>query len=102
MSLWKELEDRIAWDFNIGDEFKKNMDGRYAFIIDIYEESVKLALYKMKKYSCESNPIKQQPPKEMILKAVQDKCTDYVRGGMYDIDEDLKTWIRKNYFGYSE
>lgn len=30
----KEIEDRIIWDFKIGDEFKLNLQG-YAFIIDV-------------------------------------------------------------------
>lgn len=102
MSLWKEIEDRIVWDFRLGDEFKSNMEGRFAFILDVFEGEVKVALYKMKKYSSESNPVKQQPPREMLLRALQHKCADMHRGGVFDINEELLAWIRKNYFGYSE
>jgi hypothetical protein len=102
MSLWKEIEERIAWDFRVGDEFKRGLDGKYAFILDVCEGEPKVALYKIKKYSCESNTIKQQPPREMLLKAAEEQGADKVRNGIYNIDGEIEAWIRKNYFNYQD
>lgn len=102
MSLWKEIESRIAWDFRVGDEFKRGLDGKYAFILDIYEGEPKVALYKIKKYSCESNTIKKQPPSEMLINAAKKEGADRIRHGIFNIDGEIEAWIRKNYFEYSD
>jgi len=52
MSLWREIENKIIWDFNVGNEFKNRREG-YAFVVDVYEGIPKLSLYKIKKYSSE-------------------------------------------------
>ncbi|HBV97821.1 MAG: hypothetical protein JL50_02730 [Peptococcaceae bacterium BICA1-7] len=98
MSLWKQIESRVAWDFRVGDEFKRGQDGKFAFVLDIYEGEPKVALYKIKKYSCESNTIKQQPPSEMLLSAAKKEGADRVRHGIFNIDGEIEAWIRKNYF----
>ncbi|MFZ5597321.1 MAG: DVU0772 family protein [Bacillota bacterium] len=93
MSLWKEIEDKIFWDFKVGDEFKVGKFG-YAFVIDVYDNEPKLALYKIKKYSCESNPVKKQPDRDMLLNAVKNQGDGLMRDGLYSIDDNLKSWIK--------
>lgn len=102
MSLWKEIGEKIAWDFRVGDEFKPGSAGKYAFVLDVCEGEPKVALYKIKKYSCESNTIKQQPPVEMLVKAAQKEGADKVRNGIYNIDGEIKDWVRENFFDYKD
>lgn len=97
MSLWKELEDRIIWDFKVGDEFKLYKEG-YAFVIDVYEGVPKLAFYKIKKYSAESNLVKKQPDHEMLLSAVKRQGGERKRHGLFSIDDKIKEWIRNELF----
>lgn len=95
MSNWKDFEDRIIWDFKPGEEFKRYTEG-YAFIVDVIDEVPWLSLYKIKKYSCQSSPIKQQPPREMLLSALDRQGADIKRGGLFEIDQDLREWIKEN------
>lgn len=97
MNVWKEFEDKINWDFRIGDEFKNNLEG-YAFIVDVFEGVPRLALYKIKKYSCESSPTKVQPPREMLAAALARQGGDLKKGGLFQIDGEIKDWIRENLF----
>ncbi|MFZ5647174.1 MAG: DVU0772 family protein [Bacillota bacterium] len=91
------MEDRIIWDFKVGDEFKLNREG-YAFVIDVYEGEPKLSFYKIKRYSSESNPTKKQPQQEMLLSAVKNQGGDLKRGGLFSIDDNIKDWIRSELF----
>ncbi len=97
MNVWKEFEDKIIWDFKIGDEFKSSLEG-YAFVVDVYEGVPRLALYKIKKYSCESSPTKIQPPEEMLVSAVTGQGGDLKKGGLFQIDGEIKEWIKENLF----
>ncbi|MFZ5634156.1 MAG: DVU0772 family protein [Bacillota bacterium] len=94
MSLWQEIEQKIIWDFKVGEEFKLNREG-YAFVVDVYEGNPKLALYKIKRYSSESNPVKKQPPEEMLAKCVADQGGDMKRGGLFNINAGIEKWIRE-------
>lgn len=95
MDPLKDFEESIIWDFRIGDEFKKQLEG-YAFIVDVYEEVPRLALYKIKKYSCQSSPTKIQPPVEMLVTAVLTQGGSIRKGGLFEIDQEIKDWIMKN------
>lgn len=97
MEVWHEFRGKIFWDFKVGDEFKKAIEG-YAFIVDVIEGVPRLSLYKIKKYSCESSPTKVQPPEEMLAAAVIRQGGDPEREGLYNIDTDLRIWIEENLF----
>ncbi|MFZ5652104.1 MAG: DVU0772 family protein [Bacillota bacterium] len=97
MSLWKDLEERIIWDFKVGDEFKLNREG-YAFVIDVYEGVPKLAFYKIKKYSAECNLIKKQPDPEMLLSAIKKQGGEIKRHGLFSIDDEIMSWVRNELF----
>lgn len=95
MSQLKEIEERIIWGFKPGEEFKRYQDG-YAFIIDVFEEVPMLSLYKIKKYSCESSPTKKQPPREMLISALEKQGGELKRGGMFEINQEIREWIGEN------
>lgn len=97
MSLWKDIENRIIWDFKVGDEFKKYQEG-YAFVVDVYECIPKLSLYKIKKNSAECNPIRKQPDQELLLSAIEKQGIKIIRGGIFSIDSELQEWIKENLF----
>lgn len=97
MSLWKEIEDKIIWDFKVGDEFKNGREG-YAFVIDVYEKIPKLSLYKIKKNSSEANPLRKQPDREMLYRALDKQGVQIIRGGIFSIDSEVEGWIRENLF----
>ncbi len=93
--MTKEIEEKIIWDFKIGDEFKSGIEG-YAFIIDVFEEVPRLSLYKIKRYSCESSPTRIQPPEGMLISAVAGQGGDIKRGGLFQINGEIREWIREN------
>lgn len=95
VSLWQEIESRIIWGFKVGEEFKVYQDG-YAFVIDVYDCMPKLALYKIKRYSSESNPVKIQPPAEMLSRCVKEQGGDMKKGGLFSINPEIENWIRLN------
>jgi len=97
MSLWKDIENRIIWDFKVGDEFKKYQEG-YAFVVDVYEGIPKLSLYKIKKNSAECNPIRKQPDQELLCRAIEKQGIKIIRGGIFSIDSELQDWIKENLF----
>ncbi|MCL6478353.1 MAG: hypothetical protein K6T65_08040 [Peptococcaceae bacterium] len=94
MSLWQEIHQKIIWDFKVGEEFKLNREG-YAFIVDVYEGVPKLCLYKIRKYSSESNPVKKQPPEDILVKCVTEQGGDLKRGGMFNINPEVEKWIKE-------
>lgn len=97
MDVWNKFREKILWDFKVGDEFKKGIEG-YAFIVDVLEGVPRLSLYKIKKYSCESSPTKVQPPEEMLTAAVTRQGGDLDREGLFNIDPDIRIWIEENLF----
>ncbi|MHB8157427.1 MAG: DVU0772 family protein, partial [Desulfocucumaceae bacterium] len=88
----------LLWDFKLGDEFKKNLEGQLAFIVDVYEKKPKLTLYRMKKNSSECNPIKNQPPEELLFAAIEKQGGKIIRNGMFNIDSEVEKWIKESLF----
>ncbi|AQS59170.1 DVU0772 family protein [Desulforamulus ferrireducens] len=87
------IKDLVDWDYDFSNDFKKR-DRGYTFVVDAWEETPKLALYKFTPYGVKCDYLEQQPPKEMLLEALQGQEKN--RENIYKINQALRNWIEEN------
>lgn len=97
MSFFDEIKDSILWDFRLDDEFKNRRIG-YAFVIDVCNQNPVLAIYMMKKNLSKTQPLLDQPPRELMLKAVEEQGGNINHDRLFDINTELKHWLEGNIF----
>ena len=90
-----KIKATLVWDFNIDREFTNRKKG-YGFVIDLRNSLPCLVLYKMGKYVSVSHNCPQQPPQELILEALKEKDVNLEKGGLYNINQTLRSWIEAN------
>lgn len=91
----KENEEHIIWDFCLEEEFKNRQVG-CSFVIDVNDQKPQLSLYIMKKRLSKSETLAQQPPREMLVRAVEETGASLQRDCLYDINDEIRQWIKEN------
>lgn len=92
---YDNVKQNLIIDFCLGKEFECRQKG-YAFVIDVYDKKSKLGLYKVSKYSSRCDIIGNQPPPEMLEKAIAEQGGNLEKSTMYDINDELRQWIEEN------
>ncbi|WP_051688211.1 DVU0772 family protein [Desulfofalx alkaliphila] len=93
----------IQWTFDLENEFKNKRQVGITFVIDLYKGTPRLVLYRIGPYSSYTVTLEKQPPKDLLLQAVRNQCTtacgdiDVSHDGLYNIDDEIKSWIEDNY-----
>lgn len=82
----------IDWDYDFEREFEKRESG-YTFVIDAWE-CPRLALYKFTPFGIKCDHTQEQPPVEMLERAVKEQKESRER--MYKINPEIRKWIEKN------
>lgn len=97
MNFFEEIKDHILWDFRLENENKERKMG-YAFVIDIFEKTPQLALYIVKKHLSKTQTLQedQQPPREMLLKALEEQNVDFKYDNIYNINDQIRQWVKEN------
>ncbi|GBF34946.1 hypothetical protein DCCM_4066 [Desulfocucumis palustris] len=96
MGALEAIKDRIIWDINLKQEFKDERTVGYSFVIDVCDGNPQLALYRMKKRLSDSTILKEQPPKEILDKALEEQGITKPRDNIYNITTDVRKWIEDN------
>ncbi|HBX24662.1 MAG TPA: hypothetical protein DEF34_13675 [Desulfotomaculum sp.] len=98
MSFYQEIKDNILWDFRLEDEFKGERHSGYAFVVDVCDKKPRLALYMMKDRLSKTQTLqdKQQPPEEMMVRAVEEQGANMNLDSLYNINGDLRNWVENN------
>lgn len=91
----KANQDKIIWDFCLAEEFKNRQTG-CAFVIDVFERTPQLSLYLVKNRLSITETCPQQPPREMMEKALEETGISPIRDNLYDINDEIRCWIKDN------
>ncbi|SFQ94910.1 DVU0772 family protein [Desulfoscipio geothermicus] len=99
MNFFQEIREQILWDFRLENENKDRRLG-YAFVIDVFEQTPRLALYIVKKHLSKTQTMQEehQPPREMLLKALEEQNVNLKYDNIYDINEEIRHWLEQHIF----
>ncbi|MTI79607.1 MAG: hypothetical protein FH758_01805 [Firmicutes bacterium] len=90
----EKVKSQLDWNLRFEDEFK---GGRgYTFVIDVSFNKAMLSLYRFTPYGSKSEVLEQQPPEEMMNKALQEQGANEKQDGFYYIDKTLRKWLEDN------
>lgn len=95
----EKVKERLTWDFDVNNEFK-NKEFRkkagFTFVIDVWNGIQKVTLYRIALNGSESIDIDKQPPKEMIVKAIEEQGGSPKKDGLYNMNQEVRAWIEEN------
>lgn len=91
----KEIKHKILWDFDLKNEFKNKQRG-FAFVIDVYDKTPQLVLYKVGGFMSQTKPIEKQPPREMLVRAVEEQGGSLDDSDLFNASEEVKSWVKEN------
>ena len=97
MGVLETVKDAVIWDFDLKDEFNNRSVG-FGFVIDVCNGLPSLALYRMKKRLSNSTTLQQeqQPPRELLEKALLDQGFIKPKDNIYPITSEVRKWIEDN------
>lgn len=101
MSFFKEIKDSVLWDFRLEDEFKGPRKNGYAFVIDVCDQQPRVAIYMIKERLSKTQTLleKFQPPRDMLVRSVEEMGGNLNREALYNINSEVREWLEKNLFG---
>lgn len=91
------VKDNIDWNFSLENEFANpQRKASYTFVIDQYKTTSQLALYRIGPYSSHTEPLENQPPVELLKRALLEQQVAPADDGLYYINDELRSWIEMN------
>ena len=95
---FEKVKQNLIQDFCLAKESKdfETRQKGYAFVIDVFNKNPQLALYKVSKYSSSCDILSQQPPREMLVKAVEEQGGTLENSAVFDINGELRQWVEDN------
>jgi len=97
MSFFDQIKDDILWDFRLEEEFKNRRMG-YAFVIDVCDQNPVLSIYLIKEHLSKTQPLLDQPPKELLIKAIAEQGGSLNQDNLFNINSDIRSWLEENIF----
>lgn len=91
-----KIKDMLLWDFKLGDETSTNRHRGFAFVIDVYNGNIELALYKISPMLSSTKKLMKQPPREMLEQAVKEQGGSINDNNLFDANDELKNWVKEN------
>ncbi|MCF8011295.1 MAG: hypothetical protein K9L17_13970 [Clostridiales bacterium] len=92
------VKNNVQWDFNLEKEFRRARKPGCTFVIDVLDGTAQLALYNIRvNYSC-STTLEKQPPRDILMNALQKQGYSAGEDGLYYIDKNTRDWIENNLF----
>jgi len=94
----EKVKRRLMWDFRVEDESANFMERRtgYAFVVDVAFGEPRLSLYHITRFGSKCDDLDQQPPNELLLKALVEQGATLGRDGIYNINQELRLWIEEH------
>lgn len=92
----KTLKNKILWDFSLENEFHpdKRRPG-YSFVIDVWQGRPTLALYRIRPNYSTTITLEEQPPTELLVKAIINQGNLPIEDGLYAIDDTVRQWLEE-------
>jgi len=97
MNFFAEIKNSILWDFQLENEFKNRRRG-YAFVIDVCDEIPLLAIYVIKDNVSKTQVMQEQPPRELMIKAVEEQGGNIKQDHLFNINGEIRRWREDNIF----
>ncbi|MCL5289826.1 MAG: DVU0772 family protein [Eubacteriales bacterium] len=94
----EKIKQNLDWDYNF--EKEQNSINRslcYTFAVDVFESTPRLVLYAVKRNGSMTDDLDEQPPREMLLKAVVEQGGSLDKSRLYKINEEVRRWIEDNF-----
>jgi len=86
-------KEEIIWNFSLANEFTGPRQAGYTFVIDVFDNAAKLALYHIKMNYSKSTTLDMQPPKDLLEEALKEQNSSIHHDGLYPINGKIRTWI---------
>jgi len=90
-----KIKEKLMWDFKLEEEFKNRQKG-FAFVIDVYDKNPQLTLYKVGDMLSSTKFLAKQPPKEMLVRAVEEQGGSLEENNLFNANEEIKSWVKEN------
>lgn len=91
------IKDEILWDYDIANDGKFGSTTKgFAFVIDVYDKKPRLALEKISAFVSSTVLLEDQPPQEMLVKAIKEQGGDLNKSALYNTNEEIKEWVKQN------
>ena len=95
--LIEEVRKNLNWDFDINKElYCLDRDTFLAFLIDVHEGEPQLVLYTVKKNGSTTDELEESPPREMLVKAVEEQGGHLKKSCLYNINGEIRAWIEQH------
>ena len=95
--LKEEVKKNVNWDFDVNKElYCLKRDTFLAFVIDVFEGVPQLVLYTVKKNGSTTDELEINPPREMLVKAIEEQGGNLKKSCLYNINGEIRTWIEQN------
>ncbi len=100
MNFFQEIKDNVLWDFRLENEFKGERRQGYAFVVDVCDGTPRLAIYMIKERLSKTQTLqeKHQPPREMLVRAVEEQGGNLNLDNIYNINAEIRGWLEENLF----
>ncbi|MCL6638956.1 MAG: hypothetical protein K6T80_04635 [Firmicutes bacterium] len=93
----EDVKKNLNWDFDVNKEsLSLKRDAFFAFVIDVWEGRPQLVLYTVKRNGSTTDELEINPPREMLVKAVEEQGGSLKRSCLYNINAEIRGWIEKN------
>lgn len=92
----KNIKQNVKWDIDLNTEFRGNRIRGYSFVIDVLDETPRLALYQLRMNCSISTTLSIQPPKHLLIEALSNQGIHIEQEGLYHINTKLRRWIEEN------
>jgi|GEM_PF-3153754 hypothetical protein len=73
-------KEEIIWNFSLANEFTGPRQAGYTFVIDVFDNAAKLALYHIKMNYSKSTTLDMQPPKDLLEEALKEQNSSIHHG----------------------
>ena len=95
--LKEEVKKNVNWDFDVNKEtYCLKRDTFLAFVLDVFDGVPQLVLYTVKKNGSTTDELEINPPREMLVKAVEEQGGNLKKSCLYNINGEIRAWIEQN------
>lgn len=93
----EKVRQNLNWDYDIDHEQANiNRSLCYTFAVDVYENTPSLVLYTVKRNGSVTGDLEKQPPREMLVRAVEEQGGSLNSSKLYRVNAEIRRWIEEN------
>lgn len=94
----EKIKQNLNWDYDFEKEQRSiNRDICFTFAVDVFENTPRLVLFSVKRNGSMTDDLEQQPPREMLVRAVGEQGGSLDKSRLYKINAEVRRWIEENF-----